>query len=403
MVTDLLKDLIIVGSGPAGASAAKIAANNGLDVLLFDKEEFPRYKQCGGALGARVTNIIPAKDIEELPSVRKTHGLCMISPSQKHVAKFYREGHNGYFVSRIHFDNYLHEKALEAGAVFQQERVLTAKYIDNGIKVKTKNATYNSRLLIIANGFYSRLPAMFNFPQVTDSEYIGLSLNSESPIPEKTLDEYFGEKRLTTIFLGLAKNGYGYVFAMKNRLNIGVGGTQKYVKNIKQLYSDFVKLVKDFYGIKKLSLNKPRGYRSPFYKPMKKAFTDRVMVAGDAAWMINALTGEGVYYALVAGKFAGETAVEAINTNDSSAQFLSKYNERWMESFGHDLNKYASPLRKMFFKSNKRMELAVKMAKADEKMIKTLTETITNSITCEEGYKRILKRAPISFIKGIFS
>jgi geranylgeranyl reductase family protein len=397
-----LKDVIVVGSGPAGAMAAKTAAEKGLSVLLLDKKAFPRYKQCGGGLTARVTNIIPASEIEQLPSARKNHGLCIVSPSQKHVAKYYREGNSGYFVSRIHFDHYLHTKAIDAGAIFKQERVSLAKYCKNGVEVITKEKNYAGRLLIIANGFYSRLPAMFGFPTMKDPKYIGYSLNSESPIKEEILDKFIGEKRLTTIFLGIAKNGYGYVFAMKNRINIGVGGTLKHISNIKQLYVDFLSILKKFYNLPELQLTKPQGYQSPFYKPMKKAYTDRIMIAGDAGWMVNALTGEGTYYALLSGKYSGETAIKAIEHDDTSADFLQEYNDRWTNSFGRDLSKYAFPLKNMFFKNDRRMELAVKMAKKDEKMMDTLTKTIVNVIPCREGFRKLLKRGPAALIKGLF-
>ena len=396
-------DIIIVGSGPAGSIAAREANQQGKKVLLLDESKFPRYKPCGGGFGSKVFDVLKEDEIKDFPSAFRNKGLYVVSPSRKHEAKMIKEGLLSYLVSRVDLDNYLHESALALGGEFKPEKVIDAGYLDDkkGVWVKTIKSTYEGKMLIIANGVYSKLRAKFGFPNPYSRRAVGLTVNSETKLGEKKMDEVFGKDRTLTIFFGIVKRGYGWVFPAKDRLNIGVGCTLKYFKHARKVYEEFLSLVQDHYNFDSSKLNKPRGYIVPFYKPIKKSYTDNVLIAGDAGYFVSALTAEGICYALKTGQFAARVACDALSKKDYSAKNLSIYQKIWMNDFGKDLIRYSLPLQNILYKNDFRMETVVRLAEADEKFMGILTDTIMGAITYKQAFWKIIGRSGIALVKSL--
>lgn len=397
-----MKDLIVVGSGPAGAMTAKAAAERDLDVLLLDKQDFPRDKACGGAFSAKIYNVLKE---DELPTkeVKKIHGLHVISPSLKIQARYGEDMDRGFYIPRTVFDDHLRKLAIKAGAEFQKMYVKDAAYTQNGVEVKNGKETYEGRLLVIADGPVSRLPEKFGFEQMYSPNNTALCINAETPVPDDVLDEHFGEKRYNSVFLGFVQTGYGWVFPKKGALNIGLGCTKKQLKEKpSKLYKDFVDLVIKFFGLKDFESVEPKGCLIPFSRTMKKTYTNRVMVAGDAAYMVSPVSGEGMVFGMMAGIAAAKTAEEALSDGDTSEVFLKRYQDRWKEAFGPGFNKYGRRLQKVSYASNRRMELICKMAAADEEIMKIFTDIILGTDDYKTIWRRMLKRFPVGLIKSIF-
>ncbi len=392
-----MKDLIIVGSGPAGSTSAYTAAKKGLDVLLLDKQKFPRDKACGGALGFKALEVIPEKDIL-LPTSNKVAGLHIVSPSLKYEARC-ENGNIAYLTSRKDFDNNLREKAIEAGADFRQENVKQANYGSECVEVTTETSIHKGKILVIANGVNSKLPRLFGFKRMYNQTSTALTMNSETPMANDLLDKYFSEKRFVSLFFGPVSRGYGWVFPKNGLLNIGIGCTRKYLTHARKAYEKFVTTVKDYFNLIDFKPEKPRGHLIPFSAPRKKTYADRVMIVGDAAWMVSALSGEGICYGLLSGKLAAETAVTALSNADTSAKSLKEYQRRWVADFGQDLSKYAKKLHELVYKSNKRMEFLVKLASKDSKLMSIFTDSISGIIDYKTTWKNLVKRLPSSLLK----
>jgi len=392
-----MKDVIIVGSGPAGSMSAYTAAKNGLEVLLLDQQAFPRDKACGGAIGVKALQALSEQDIL-LPTSNRIASLHVISPSLKHEAR-YGDGKMAYLVSRKDFDNHLREKAIHAGAEFRQEKVLQAKYVSGGVKVITEKATHTGAIIIIANGVYSKLPAMFGFKRMYNQTSTALTLNSETPVSNGLLDEHFSEKRAISLFFGPVARGYGWVFPKNGALNIGIGCTIKYLTHARAAFARFVKLVKKFFELKQLEVAPPRGHLIPFSAPRKRTYADRVLIVGDAAWMVSALSGEGICYGLLSGKMAAETAVQALADNDVTSKSLKEYQRRWVTAFGHDLSAYATKLQRLVYRSNNRMEFLVKLAAKDPQLMAIVTKSIFGYIDYKTTWRMLIKRLPTSLLK----
>jgi len=161
---------------------------------------------------------------------------------------------------------------------------------------------------------------------------------------EKTIDKYFTEKRSVhghIRILGLA--GYGWVFPKKECINIGVveyistKSKQDDKKNLKDIYRIYIQILKESKIIPDyLKINKLKGAVLP-YCPIEKTYTDRVIICGDAAGLINPLTGEGIDYSMYSGEIAAEIISKSLENGDASSQFLSKYEKNWKSDFGKDI------------------------------------------------------------------
>lgn len=168
-------DLIVVGSGPAGSSAARAAARAGLDVLILEKEAFPRYKPCGGALSDRAISCLDFP----LPQ-----DVCerTVTSARVHFRGKVVEGHKGYrlftLVTRSKFDQFLLQKAQEAGFNLVTQRVQNYKEKEDHVEVLTETEEYRSKFLVISSGCQSCLKDSIQERATRDQYYISASLRS---------------------------------------------------------------------------------------------------------------------------------------------------------------------------------------------------------------------------------
>ena len=334
-------DVIVVGAGPAGSTAAKNLAEKGIKVLLLDKATFPRDKPCGGGLPTRVQKRFPY--IEPfIDSV--SYGTTMYSSSLRYKCDLLREKPFVDMVLRKDFDYGLLSLAQKAGATFlggksvidvvvQKEKV--SVMLEDGQTIETK-------MVIGSDGMHSVVAEKTNLSKKL--EVICISLMQEQPLTSKQLTTFFTKKRLIYLFIkahGIA--GYAWVFPKKNTVNIGIGEFQSAVSKarpkipLKETYEKFICTLKE----KKLlpadfPVENLKGATLPIF-PLENTCGDRVMLCGDAAGFINPITGEGIYYAMVSGKIAADVIAEALKSNDLSSRFLSRYQTLWNYDFGKDL------------------------------------------------------------------
>jgi len=154
-------DAIVIGMGPAGASAAYELAQRGMSVLAFDKQVHPRYKVCGGGLSARIERILPAdfKTVVE----QTVYRIEFIYGGKE---SFYLEFPQpvAYMVMRPQFDRWFVGKAVAAGVMLHEgESVISLRMHDDGVDVNTDRGRYQARFVIGADGVKS-LVAQHLFP-----------------------------------------------------------------------------------------------------------------------------------------------------------------------------------------------------------------------------------------------
>lgn len=318
-------DVIVVGMGPAGASAAYKLSQHGLSVLAFDKQAHPRYKVCGGGLSARISRILPADFLsvieETVHRVQFTYGAqeSFLIESPEPIA---------YMVMRQDFDQWLVEKAREAGTEIREgEAVVDIQDGAEGVDVFTKQGRYRSRVVIGADGVMS-VVAQQCFP--------GRSMRSipalESEVQGGPLHA-FQKTPTALISLQAAKKGYGWIFPKQQGLSLGVGEFIKGTKRPKQSFRDFIGLEPTLAGLK---VPAPLGYPLPIAHASRSRHTwhgrlvcGRAMLVGDAGHLVDPLLGEGIYYAVRSGQLAAKSVSDMLG-NPVQHQ-LSDY-ETWVDT-----------------------------------------------------------------------
>ncbi|HIH29066.1 MAG TPA: geranylgeranyl reductase family protein [Thermoplasmata archaeon] len=334
-------DVIVVGAGPAGSTAAKNLAEKGNSVLILDKETFPRDKPCGGGLPTRVQKRFPY--IEPfLDSV--SYGTTMFSSSLRYRCDLVREKPFLEMVLRKDFDHQLLSLAQEAGASFQGGKsVIDVIVQKDKVSVMLEDGqTLETQMVIGCDGMHSVVAEKTNLAKKL--AVLCVSLVQEQPMTPKQLTTFFTKKRLIYLFIkahGIA--GYAWVFPKKNTINIGIGEFQSAISKekqripLKETYEKFITTLKEK---KLLPMDFPvenlKGATLPIF-PLENTYRDRVVLCGDAAGFINPITGEGIYYAMVSGQLAAKVISDGLKSHDLSYRFLARYQKLWNDDFGKDL------------------------------------------------------------------
>jgi len=359
-------DVIVVGAGPAGSVAARNAAEGGANTLLIDKMKLPRFKLCGGAVaGWIMKNFDIPEDVIENRGVE----MIMCRPPKYKKEKFPTPTPQG-LVCRSKFDYYLTKQALGAGAeLLQETRVLsvlkegdTVKGIEleNGEKIK-------SDIVIACDGATSRIARTAGFWEKwftggeTWKDYMAFCVGLEMRLDKDLINERFGEGNIW-FFLGkkVAPLGYGWVFP-KTKIDILSVGLGTFVPTIEKKPTEYIKYFVTEHPVASelladAEIVKSCGAYIPYRKAFRPSYANGIMVAGDSAGMVNPINGEGIFYAMRAGKIAGTIAAEAVKAKDFSAKFLKTYEDQWEDKIGKHLDKQAEILQENVGATMKRFE-----------------------------------------------
>ncbi|MHA1247592.1 MAG: geranylgeranyl reductase family protein [Candidatus Thorarchaeota archaeon] len=395
-----MKDLIVVGAGPAGSTAALFAARAGLDVTFLDKAKFPRYKSCGGALSYKVLDMLGSKAEKAINCIGRR--LVVYSPSLRSCE--YMSDHDLHFVIRKEWDHMMALDAADAGAEFREETMVTdVTPKDDHVIVDVRDGeSLSAKYVVIADGTGLRsYKKKLGFTQPYD--YMARTVCAETPMDDALIDELTGTVRGLHIFFGVVPRGYGWVFPKRNSINVGIGFSNKYKpdKNQFEIFADFVASLK---GLKMLpeDYDPKQGIPAaiPFRQPFEPIGVGRVLLAGDAGGFVSPVTGEGISYGMRSAKIAVQTIIDEMEgTRDSD--LVSAYKARWMDDFGRDMVGSGLPLADLVYKSIRRMELVVKMMIADEPTRDTVAKMILGDISYKEARKRTLRRGLIAGLKSL--
>jgi len=365
-------DVVVVGAGPAGATAAKCLAERGVKVLLLDAEAFPREKPCGGGLPTRVQKRFPY--IEPfIDSI--SYGSITYSSSLRYRLTLIRERPLLLTVLRKKFDYELVALACKSGATFQDNRTVIDVSVrtDDVLVMLQDGDTIEAQAVIGCDGMRSVVAEKTNLCKKLES--LCISLVQEQPMTQKQLDTFFTKKRLVHLFIkaqGIA--GYGWMFPKKHCVNIGIGEFQsalhrsKQKASLKETYETFIDMLKKQHFIPDdFPVEGLKGATLPIFL-LENTYGDRVLLCGDAAGFINPITGEGIYYAMSSGQIAAGVIAEGLKAQDLSKHFLSRYQKAWNKDFGKDLK----ILGRFNYQWGKDSERIVRMMTEDKKFAKLI-------------------------------
>jgi geranylgeranyl reductase family protein len=291
-------DVLVVGAGPAGSAAAIHLARGGARVLLADKASFPRDKPCGGGLTGRALR----------------HAPCDVSAVVEHVVDgfVFRAGYRTRVARRAarpliemtqrrRLDAHLAAQAAGAGADFRpQAPVSEVEVAEDGVTARVGSARVRASFVVGAdgaNGVVARAAGL------GEGITHGVALEGNVAWGDLGRAPYEGT---AWVEVGVVPGGYGWVFPKRDHANLGVGG---WAVEGPRLREHLARLARE-HGVAPEALRDVRGHRLPMRRIGTPAAGGRVLLAGDAAGLVDPLSGDGIYEAFVSGRLAAEAILE---------------------------------------------------------------------------------------------
>ncbi|MEJ6951927.1 FAD-dependent oxidoreductase [Natronospora cellulosivora (SeqCode)] len=352
-------DVIIVGAGPAGSSAAILCAQNNLSVALIEKGKFPGSKNMfGGTIYSDVTAKIIPEFWKEAPLERAVASelLYLMEPSSfvqmgYSSYNFLKAPYNTFTIIRSRFDKWLAGKAEEAGAHLMNETLvedllyekdgLISKKV-GGIVLSDGSKIY-SDIVILAEGAQGDLARKAGLRKKINSTYITLYVKEILSLPKEVIEARFNLEKDEGINIGMigyptaGTVGKGGIWTNKDSISIIVGSyLNQMIENGLNPYQLLIRL-KEHPRIKRLLAGaKTVEYLSKIipkggYRDIPSLYDDGILIAGDAGMLVSGRHGTDV--AMLTGKYAAETTVQAKAKGDFSKKALSSYASKIQNSF----------------------------------------------------------------------
>ncbi|MBK5993618.1 geranylgeranyl reductase family protein [Streptomyces microflavus] len=304
-------DVVVVGAGPAGASAAYAAAVAGRRVLLLEKAELPRYKTCGGGIIGFSRDSLPPGF--ELPLKDRIHAVTFSLDGKFSRTRRSRRMLFG-LINRPEFDAGLVEEAQKAGAELRTG-VSVVRVEQHGPAVPDRRTvavvlaggeTVLARAVVGADGSAGRIGAHVG----VKLDQVDLGLEAEIPVPATVAEDWAGR---VLIDWGPMPGSYGWVFPKGDTLTVGVISARGDGAGTKRYLEDFIARL----GLAGFEPSVSSGHLTRCRSDDSPLSRGRVVVCGDAAGLLEPWTREGISFALRSGRLAGEWAVRIAEAHDA--------------------------------------------------------------------------------------
>ena len=342
-----IKDVIIIGAGPAGSAMATLLAQEGYSVLLLEKEVFPRDKVCGDFVSPKgLFHLKKLGCYEKIASggytpIRRTSVYLNRSKLYEgglpHLPEYPPFAHA---IPRNELDEIIFRRAQEAGAVtIEGCQVVgfhtTPTIVCVEVHQKGRKRRFAGKVIVGADGANS-VVARFADLMMNDARYVFPSIRGYChglPLDQAILfvDEDFFP-------------GFGWIFPVQGDLsNVGVGMVKetlgKYRISLKDFFRRFEIFIKSIArkSGKTAEINSTKGWPIKSYGGARRNFFERGLLIGEAACFVDPMSGEGIPLALESAELGFETLKLAFDQGDFSANTLSDYERRWKKHWDPDL------------------------------------------------------------------
>lgn len=369
-------DVIIVGGGISGLSCAYTLSKNGKKVLVVERGNYSGAKNMfGGAIYIKPTLEIFPELLNSAPIERfvNTHKYTFLTNDDSFEISGKNNSLSNNFdaciVIRNKFDKWCMDEVIKSGGYIAPETVVRELIVKDGkvVGIKTDLEEFYAPITILADGVNSLLAKQIGLRKDLKQSDVAVSVKEVIKLPQNVINERFNltdETGSVYELFGYPMDevlGLSFIYTNKNSVSIGLGiSIDELIKSNKKPY-ELLNELKNHPAIKLLikdgELSEYSAHLIPEggYKAVPKLYSDGVLVIGDAAMLVNNVHWEGTNLAMYSGKYAAETAIDALNSNDFSAKSLSKYEKLVKNSFvWKDLKSYKNAIpiikqRKEFF------------------------------------------------------
>ncbi len=305
-------DVVVLGAGPAGSAAAKTACSLGLRVAVLDKSTFPREKLCGGLFTGR-----SQKAMRKVFGLEVTQDLFLTSTRMRftdgnQVLADIPDAPPVHLTMRRDLDDTLCKQAIDAGAAPFLDVSVTGIDVPASVIMTGCGQVINYGVLIGADGANS-LVARTLFGSAFNPDTVGFGLEIEAPAQSTN--------KAVTVDFTAANWGYGWSFPKHKSTTIGVGGVHGRNDDMKSNMQTYLNRTGED------ACQKFKGQYLPFGDYKKSPGYENVLLAGDAAGLVDPITGEGIALAMESGDMAAHAAFYAIRSGQPHTAFR-RYRKR---------------------------------------------------------------------------
>ena len=392
-------DVIVVGAGPAGATAARHLARTGVRVVILERFALPRQKPCGGGISTRVLSRFPwlPEPLRQIPS-NPVSNLYLEGPSGD-VFRMTSKGPAVILIRRIDFDYLLVRLAQQAGAeVIAPAPVAGATEDRDGVTLRTRDGReFHAPMVIAADGVNGVVARRLGMNDGWRQEDLALDMMEETPVSAMRT----AEPETLSVFYGYGgAHGYAYIFPKREHVNVGIGYVLRYFKARVDLAP--YDLQRQFVSaLKRRGMMEGESQRAhftphhiPIGGPLRTTAQGRVLLAGDAGGFVNGFSAEGIYYAMVSGDLAAAAIVEA--TADrvvNPARARRAYVRAWRHEIGGELRDSVL-IQKYLLHSPPRMDRVVRGARTRPEFSEILVDYASGRLAYRAARRRLLWHFP---------
>lgn len=309
MANPAIYDLIVIGAGPAGTMAARVAAEHELSVALLDRARFPRDKPCGGGIVWRALSLLPP------PARTAVQRECGTADLRFLDAGIHLQVARPFplvaMAMREELDAQLLEAARAAGArVFEGAAVQALVREADGLHIDTTAGAFRGRYALAADGAggpTARLAGFAPWPQAM------AAIEHEIQVEDAAFERLKGSARFD---FDTVAGGYAWVFPKRAHLSVGIASDQPRA-HLKALLARYLARL----GIAPSAQLRAHGFVIPS-APRQTLARARVLLAGDAAGFADPITAEGISYALRSGALAAEAVAGGLAAGDAERRYL---------------------------------------------------------------------------------